>query len=155
MELTLQVDSREKAHAIAKIIAEFERSGVKWFVSKLPVGDYISLDNPRLAIDRKQSLSEVYNNLCQQHERFKAELVRANDLGIKLIILVEHGGAIRGIEDVPKWNNPRLRYSPYAWSGGRLYKTMRTVADRYGVTWEFCDKRHTGKRIIEILRGEK
>ena len=151
--MVIQIDSREKAHAIIKILAEFERSGVKWFVSKLPVGDYISLDNPRFAIDRKQSLSEVYGNLCQQHERFKAELLRANDLGIKLIVLVEHGGAIRSLESVREWNNPRLKYSPYAWNGERLYGVMRTVADRYGVAWEFCDKRQTGRRIIELLKG--
>lgn len=154
MELTVQIDSREHAHAITKILAEFDRRGVKWFVSKLPVGDYISLDNPRLSIDRKQSLSEVYNNLCQQHKRFKAELIRANELGIKLIILVEHGGAIRSLESVREWTNPRLKYSPYAWNGERLYGVMRTVADRYGVEWEFCDKRQTGRRIIEILGGK-
>ena len=36
---------------------------------------------------------------------------------------------------------------------------MRTMADRYGVAWEFCDKRQTGRRILEILQeginGEK
>ena len=42
--MDIQIDSREKAKAIQKIISTFDRRGVNWFVSKLPVGDYISLD---------------------------------------------------------------------------------------------------------------
>ena len=80
--------------------------GVKHFVSKLPVGDYISLDNARLAIDRKRNLQELCGNLCQQHERFRRELERARDLGIKLVFLVEHSRSIRTLSDVRHWQNP-------------------------------------------------
>lgn len=149
----IQVDSREKAHAITKILAEFDRQGVEHFVSKLWVGDYASLDNPRKVIDRKQSLSELYGNLCQDQKRFIAELTRAQAAGIELIILIEHGGKIKSIEDVKNWNNPRLKVSPYAWDGLRMYKTMLTVQSKYGVRFEFCTKAQTGKRIIEILKG--
>lgn len=149
--LTCQIDSREKARAIQKILAEFDRQGVKHFVSKLPVGDYISLDNPRLSVDRKQSLSEVASNVGQDHARFKRELERAQEYGIKLVFLVEHGGGIRTLDDVPNWNNPRLKDHPLALSGERLHKIMLTMANRYGIEWQFCDKRCTGKRIIEIL----
>lgn len=147
------VDSREKARAIAKIIAEFDRQGVKHYSTKAFVGDYMSIDNPRVAIDRKQSLSELYCNLCQDHKRFIAELTRAQAAGIELIILVEHGGSIKTIEDVKNWNNPRLKVSPYAWDGLRMYKVMMTVQSKYGVRFEFCAKAQTGKRIIEILSG--
>ena len=98
--MTIQVDSREKARAIQKIIFEFDKQGVKHFVSKLPVGDYMNLDNPRIVIDRKQSLSELCGNVCQGHERFRAELERANEYGIKLIVLCEHGGKIKTLKDV-------------------------------------------------------
>jgi predicted SnoaL-like aldol condensation-catalyzing enzyme len=101
------IDSREKAKAIQKIIAEFDRQGVRYAVSKLFVGDYQSLDDARLVIDRKQSLTELCGNVCQQHARFKAELVRAQEMGIKLIILVEHGGKITSLEAVKEWVNPR------------------------------------------------
>lgn len=151
--MTIWVDSREKAHAIEKILTEFNRQGVEHFVSKLYVGDYMSLDNPRRVIDRKMSLSELYCNLCQDHKRFVAELSRAQAAGIELIILVEHGGSIKTIEDVKNWNNPRLKVSPYAWDGLRMYKTMLTVQGKYGVRFEFCTKAQTGKRIIEILNG--
>ena len=98
--LTIQIDSREKARAIKNIVKEFESQGVRYYVSKLFVGDYMSLDNPRLIIDRKQNLSEVVSNMTQGHERFRNELIRAKDHGIKLIILVEHSSLIKSKEDV-------------------------------------------------------
>ena len=150
--MQIQIDSREKAKAIQKILAEFDRQGVGYFVSKLYVADYVNLDNPRLAIDRKQNLSEVYSNLCHEHKRFTDELLRASSAGIRVIVLVEHGG-VKSIEDVAAWYNPRLRTSPYAWDGRRLYKTMVTVAAKYGVEWQFCSKNQTGRRIIELLQG--
>lgn len=151
--MTIQIDSREKARAIQKILAEFEKQDIKHFVSKLPVGDYISLDNPRFAIDRKQSLAEVAVNVGQDHARFKRELERAVEYGIKLIFLVEHGGSIKTLEDVQNWVNPRLKEHPLALTGPRLYKIMLTMQNKYGIEWHFCDKRCTGKRIIELLGG--
>lgn len=149
-----QIDSREKARAIQKILAEFENQGIKHFVSKLPVGDYINLDNPKIAIDRKQSLAEVAVNVGQDHARFKRELERAQEYGIHLIFLVEHGGTIKTLEDVQNWNNPRLKEHPLALTGPRLYKIMLTMQNKYGIEWLFCDKRCTGKRIIGLLSAE-
>ena len=73
----IQIDSREKARAIKDIVAEFDRQGITHPVSKLMVGDYMNYDNPRLIIDRKQNLSELCNNVCNDHERFRRELVLA------------------------------------------------------------------------------
>lgn len=149
--MIIQTDSREKARAIQKILSEFDKQGIKHFVSKLPVGDYINLDNPRVAIDRKQSLAEVAVNVGQDHARFKRELERAQEYGIHLIFLVEHGGTIHELDDVQNWNNPRLKEHPLALTGPRLYKIMLTMQNKYGIEWLFCDKRCTGKRIIELL----
>ena len=151
--MIIQVDSREKPKAITNILTTFDRNSIKYFVSKLPVGDYMTLDNARLVIDRKQNLSELCTNVCQQHERFKAELIRANELGIVLIVLCEHGGSIRSMQDVLIWQNPRLRVHPYAMSGKRLHSVLSTISSKYSVRFEFCDKRSTGKRIIELLHG--
>lgn len=152
--MTIQIDSREKARAIQKIIATFDKRGVKWFISKLPVGDYMSLDNPRLIIDRKQNLSELCNNVCQQHKRFRAELERANEYGIKLVVLCEHGKNIKSLSDVMQWVNPRLKKSPMAVSGERLYKILSAMSQKYNVDFLFCTKAETGQRIIELLRGD-
>ena len=154
IRITIQIDSREKAHAIQKIIATFGSAGLQYFVSKLPVGDYMSLDNPRLVIDRKQNLSELCGNVCQQHKRFVAELIRANQYGIKIVILCEHGGSVRSIDDVMRWKNPRIKVSPMAVSGERLYKILTAISKKYDVDFVFCDKRSTGKEIIRILSGD-
>ena len=37
--------------------------------------------------------------------------------------------------------------------GDVLFKVMQTMTRKYGVKWAFCDKRQTGKRIIDILSG--
>ena len=167
--MQIMIDTREKQHAIKRILSEFEKHGIQSISSKLYVGDYMSLDNPRLIIDRKQNLQELCGNVCQQHERFKRELLRAMDAGIQLIILVEHGQGINNIEDVYFWKNPRKhevrfrtvngkreRYvvSAKAVDGDQLYKSLCTIRDRYNVRFEFCEKKDTGKKIIELLGGK-
>lgn len=164
--MNIQIDSREKARAIRNIIKTFDEAGVNHFSSKLLVGDYMNLDNPRLIIDRKQNLQELCGNICQQHERFKRELARAVQVGIQLVILVEHGSDIKSLEDVYFWKNPRKHEVRWKWQDGRrvkyvvsakaidgsqLYKSLCTIRDRYNVRFEFCEKKDTGRKIIRIL----
>ena len=150
--MVIQIDSREKAKAIKKILAEFEKQEVNYYTSKLWAGDYMSLDNPRVIVDRKQNLSELCQNVCQDHDRFRRELVRAQDNGIQLIILVEHGKDIESLEDIIFWENPRLKKSPKATTGQTLYNILTTLQRKYGVRFEFCTKEQTGKRIVELLK---
>lgn len=150
MRPTIQIDSREKK--FKHITDSFDRDGVKWFISKLVVGDYINLDAPRLAIDRKQNLQELVGNICQQHERFRAELLRALDLGIRLIFLVEHSKSIRCLSDVRHWKNPRLKMSPMALDGFELYRRLVTLENKYGTQFYFCAPEETGQRIVQLLR---
>ena len=149
--MIIQIDSREKSKAITKIIAHFDKNKIKHISSKLYVGDYSNMDNPRIVIDRKQSLGELCNNVCQDHKRFTDELKRAADAEIKLIILCEHGGAIKTLDDVKGWNNPRLRVSPLAVSGERLNRILLTMSKKYNVEFLFCDKRRTGAEIVRLL----
>ena len=149
--MTIQIDTREKERAVKKILAEFDRRNITHISSKLYVGDYMSFDNPRVIIDRKQNLLEICTNVCQQKKRFTAELARASQAGIKLIILCEHSKDIKTLDDVKKWVNPRLKESPMAVSGERLYKILLSLKNRYNVEFEFCDKINTGSRIIELL----
>ena len=163
--MIIQIDSREKARAIQKIIEEFDRQGIKHPVSKLMVGDYMNYDNPRVIVDRKQNLTEVCSNVCQDHDRFRRELVLAKENGIQLIILCEHGKDIKSLEDVIFWKNPRSEKRKKidgkwqtvhinAMKGDVLYKILTTLEEKYGVRFEFCDKDETGKRIVELLEIE-
>lgn len=162
--MIIQIDSREKARAIKNIVAEFDKRGIIHPVSKLMVGDYMNYDNPRLIIDRKQNLTELCSNVCQDHERFRRELLLAQENEIKIIFLVEHGNGINCLEDVIWWNNPRRfkrvidqvtgkwkEVETKAMQGETLYKILRTQERKYGCRFLFCDKKDTGKRIIELL----
>lgn len=149
--MTIQVDTREKPQAIKTITAAFDRKGVQWFRSKLTVGDYMSLDDARLVIDRKRRLEELCGNCGSDRERFKAELEKAKTLGIKLIILVEHGPLIKSLDDVKQWKNPLLKTIPNAMTGERLSYLMNVVSRKYGVDFHFCQKCQTGNKILELL----
>lgn len=147
----IQVDTREKPHAIRQILAEFKRQKVEFFIRKLDEGDYMSDRNPFLCIDRKQNLNELCMNIAQEEARFCRELQRATDKGIHLVILCEHSSVIKGFDDLRKWQNPRIRTSRYAISGEELYRRMYLLQKRYDVEFQFCTKEQTGKRIIQIL----
>ena len=137
--MVICVDTREKPRAISRILAEFDRQGVKYVRFGITFADYFNPLMPGLVIDRK---------------RFVREIERCKAAGCRMIVLVEHGNRIRKLEDVISWKNPRLRESPYAVSGERLFKIMKAMADYYGIEWRFCNKQSTGKKIIEILGGE-
>ena len=150
------VDTREKPRAIVRILSEFDRQGVEYVRRALNFADYADPDRlPGIVIDRKQNLIEVASNVTIDRKRFVREIERCNRAGCRLIVLIEHGGQIRRLEDVIRWKNPRLRESPYAVSGERLYKIMKAMEGYYGIRWMFCDKRSTGKKIIEILGGDQ
>lgn len=159
-------DTREKKPELARIEHQFNQLGVQSFRSKLYVGDYQSLDDARLVIDRKKDLLELCGNVAQQHERFRAELMRAKEAGIHIVILCEHGDGIKTLEDVYFWINPRtiptewvmqdghpvkVAKSPNGVTGPQLYKCLTTIRDRYDVEFVFCSKDETGARIVQIL----
>ena len=151
--MVIHVDTREKERAIVRIMKTFQTDGVEVVRRALPFGDYLNPDRPETVIDRKQTLIEVANNLVQDRVRFLREVDRANRSGCRLIVLVEHSNRIRRLEDVIRWKNPRLKESPYAVSGERLFKIMSAMGNYYHFEFDFCDKIHTGRRIIELLGG--
>lgn len=170
--MTINVDTREHANEWKRIQKQFDEIGIQYFRSKLYVGDYMSLDNARLVVDRKKDLQELCGNVCQQHERFKKELLRAAEAGIQIVFLVEHGPDVVELEDVYFWQNPRkheIRWrvnrqtgqrekyfiSPKAVDGKQLYKSLCTIRDRYGAQFRFCTKDQTGRKIMEILSNGK
>lgn len=167
--MQIQIDTREHKRELERIESQLQALGVDYFKSKLYVGDYMNLDNPRLVIDRKKDLLELCGNVCQQHERFRAELIRAKEHGIKLIVLVEHGPDINSLEDVYFWQNPRTKPSKWVIRNGhpvkvpekgggiqgeQLYRSLCTIRDRYGVTFAFCEKENTGAEIVRLLGGD-
>ena len=156
--MIIQIDTREKPKAIQRILKDFKEHDVKFFSSKLYVGDYMNPKKPDVVVDRKQNLSEICANVgsnAAEHERFRAEIQRANEIGIKVIVLIEHGRGYTSLNDVKFWQNPRLKESPKATSGDKLYKILRTMCDKYDMEVTFCEKDETGRRIRELLSDDE
>lgn len=153
---TIQIDSREKARAIGKILNTFDENNLTYIVSKLHVGDYMQYGHPELIVDRKQHLSELAGNMCStqvdkdgnKYNRFRDELKEAKRLGTKIVILVEDD-KINDFEDVKNWSSKFSKVK-----GETLYKAMKTMeseTDKYNVEFMFCKKEETGQKIIELL----
>lgn len=141
------VDTRERKWDHVR--AWFERFEVKYTIQKLDYGDYMVPGGP-VSVDRKQNLDELAANLCtNDSRRFWNELRNAKKNGIRIVILCEHGGSIRQVQDVLGW---RSHYSKI--TGQQLYRAMFQAAAAYGIEFRFCDKRSTARRIVEILEEE-
>lgn len=148
-----------------------DREDIRVVRTKLVVGDYALPTTQEVVVDTKYGLSEVYGNLVQDHERFRRECILAQELGIRLIVLVEQG-EIADLSHVHDWHNPRYErymYIKAAHENGKMMRTklppkapidserlqnmMQTMSEKYGVEWQFCRKSETGFRICEILMG--
>lgn len=148
------VDTREKPKAIAQILADFERAGVKYDSSKLYFGDYADYNKPGRVIDRKQTIAELAKNCTGEHERFRAELERAKAVGAELIILVEQNRfkergrwvRVEDISDLMLWESPHSTIR-----GEKIYRVLSSWCAKYDLRVEFCDKRQTGKKILELI----
>jgi len=148
--MRVYIDTREKPKAIQKIVAYFDKQGIQHESKALKTGDYMLEGQERLVVDRKQSLQELSANLLSRDRaRFYREVKRARAEGIKLIILCEHGRDIKRIEDVKNWKNPYGKVT-----GKALMDAIYRCSIAYGVEFLFCEKRNTGKRIIELLTEE-
>lgn len=164
-------DTRNQPGKHKNIHAFADQNGIRIVRTKLVCGDYSLPTSQEICVDTKYGLQEVYGNLVQDHERFRRECVLAQELGIRLVVLVEEPG-IEDIDHVKEWRNPRYeRYMMLkeAHKHGRYLGTklppkapltslrlqimMQTMSEKYGVEWQFCRKSETGLRICEILMG--
>ena len=169
--MTIIEDVGQKQGQHENIRLHCEGKGIILRRQKLNTGDYILA--PRIAVDTKQGMGEVYGNLVQDHDRFRNECVRAQEDGTVLVILIENDEGMRCLDDVEFWDNPRVHkyYEEYAWAlaarkngktvklpappinNKRLIKMMETMTERYGVQWMFCSYEETGAKVVEILSG--
>lgn len=149
--MRLYEDSRQKKGRHENIKKYCEKNGIELVRAKLDVGDYMLDLKGKCSVDTKSDLSELSHNLlnAKDHSRFWKEIRRAREQGIKLIILCEHGGGIKSIKDVARWND---KYSGV--SGRTLMNEIYRVSISYGVEFIFCSKRQTARKIIEILESE-
>lgn len=169
--MTIIEDTGQKKGEHTNISDYCQKAGIILRRQKLNVGDYIIA--PKVSVDTKQGMSEVYGNLIQDHDRFRAECVRAMEDGTQLYILIENDDGMRCVDDVISWINPRVDeyYTKYSFalaarrhgksihipsppvSNKRLIRIMETMTERYGVQWVFCRPEETGETVIRLLGG--
>lgn len=150
------VDSREKPKAIERTLECFRDQEITYEVSKLLFGDYMDYNNPGLVIDRKQNIAELAKNCTVEHERFRRELERAQKAGATLIVLVEQNRykdrdewiQVESISDLIRWSSPHTQIR-----GEKIYRVLASWTAKFPLRVEFCDKRSTGRKILEILYG--
>ena len=140
----ITIDSREKPDKIKHITSYFEAIGLHYIRSKLYTGDYTLTQNQSTVIDRKQSLLELAGNLGKQHDRFRREALRAQEIGARFIVLIEEATTL---EKVHEWQHKRSQFK-----GETLQKIMQTMSQKYQVEWVFCNKADTAQKIVKILK---
>ena len=149
-------DSRQQANKHELKHKRWAELGVPLTRSKIVVGDYCL--PPRRAVDTKASMQEIAQNIGggkAEHNRFINELKLAKQIGCDLYVLIENEERINTIEDVRRWHNPRLEYSPKAITGERLAKAMSTIQERYGCTFMFCSPDESAEIIIDLLTARE
>lgn len=163
--MIIQQDTRQKQKHHLNKEKWFENHGIKIVNSKCIVGDYIIPSDGSISVDTKKDIGELYSNLIQQHDRFVRELSLAQELGIKLYILVENEDGIKDIQGIINWKNPQY----FVWlkkqrqgikcrrpvPNQQLLKMMATIQKKYGCEFVFCSPYEAAERIIELLtKGE-
>ena len=157
MSKLLLIDTREKPKAIQGIIKTLDEARIPHASTKLLFGDYMDYNRPSIVIDRKQNIAELAKNCTWEHDRFRAELERAKAANARLIILVEQNRYkdrdkwihVESIEDIMLWSSPHTTIR-----GEKVFRVLRSWMSKYDIDVQFCDKRQTGRRILEIIYGE-
>lgn len=150
----------------------FEENGVELRRCCLYVGDYTLPANQSICIDTKNSIQELVQDMQTDHVRFRAELQRAQEAGIKLYILVENdfqwisqkknifNTPVTCIKDLFRWKNPRAfifkggkQAYPNCAKGSWLAKCCMTCESKYGCKFVFCKPEESAETIIKILEN--
>ena len=130
----------------------WKANGVKVVRSKLIVGDYSF--PPSVSVDTKASLMEITQNLCgsiQEKRRFTTECKKAQEIGCKLVFLIETG-QVKELEDLFD-RNIALKSGQYI-PGVQVARAMSVMSERYGVEFIFCPGKKAAEKVIDILESK-
>lgn len=157
--MILLEDTRNQAGKHKNIKKQIEAMGHKIARSKLYVGDYQLANNGSVCVDTKSGVLELAMDICRDHRRFSAECKKAQEAGIRLVILTEEAlppGGLAGWKS-PVWHTTTDRHKagePISKvSPETLFKAIHTMSSKYGVEFHFCHKDETGQCLMDILTG--
>jgi hypothetical protein len=123
---------------------------LKTKVDTLPFGDY-KLDAPdnvtcNCYIERK-SASDLFGTLSSGFERFKREILRSQEAGANLIVVVEST-----LENIAKFPYTRPVFGKIGTSPEYLYHGMREIIQEFpNVQFLFVKDREESSRVIEKI----
>lgn len=110
---------------------------------KLVVGDYTT---PQLLnkfhVERKSG-EDLYGTLTKGNVRFRRELIRAADLEIKLVVLIEMS---EKNFIAKKFSGPERQFKSES-----LQKLIATFTEKYKLRFIWCKNRATAKRKLLTL----
>lgn len=159
-------DTRNQVGKHRNIQMYCNRHGITIVRKCLNVGDYMLSEdgeNPsgNVSVDTKMDLLELCKDvMSNDHRRFRNECIRAQEAGIKLVVLVEEYPPFGKVDlwDVPRFNtsnkwhksgDPMTLVDPKTFS-----KALETMTMKYGVVFRFCHRRQSPNRLIKYLKGE-
>lgn len=168
--ITIIQDTRQQAGKDDHVLEYFESQGIRLIRSKLYVGDYALAHNMKTIVDRKKDLVECGSNICnkEDHERFREELKKAQEIGIKLYILIEDEH-IYNLDGVKYYQCPRYKSNQYKVVNGQrilvhkkgdkmcqvnfeaLGKAMKTMEEKYGCKFMFSKRADFGANVLKLL----
>lgn len=112
----------------------------------LSIGDYACRFKdgtiPAVRFERK-SVGDLFGTMTHGYKRFKAEMKRAQDEGIRLILIIE-----APLGDV------RQGYGHSQFDGSSMEQKLFTMMIRYGLHTVFCsDRREMSRYILEYFKA--
>lgn len=150
-------DTRQHAGKHDEKHADMAASGFEPRFSKVYVGDYQM--PPNAAVDTKRSIAELASNVWQQHDRFRRELVRAQEAGIHLIILVENDQGVTDLVTLASWIEPQRDFNRRKNAQRRIYgstlaKACASMEKKYGCEFAFCKPSEAGQTVLRLLGAD-
>lgn len=172
-EIYLIEDTRQQQGKHLFKDSYFKFNNIKVLKSKLPFGDYSLYGDMSLVIDTKKDIMEVAQCLMQGHERFRKEIVGANNFNTGIIILIEENVKYTFKTLISDYKIPCYKTKGFKKANGKsimthyqgqpmarfniesVVKTMLTMQEKYGVLFMFTTKEKCGEDIINILSKDR
>lgn len=137
-------DSRNKKGKHNNIFRHCKQNNIEIQRKVLNVGDYM-LPQGTIAVDTKQSIEELANDLYRDQKAFNKKYKKCLKDGIKLVVLVEE--EIKDLNDLVKWQSQHGRIN-----GRYLIEMIHTIQVSYGVRFVFCSPKKTAQTLFELLK---
>lgn len=141
--MVLLCDTRQKAHKHLNIEGYCRKHNIAMIPQCLNVGDY-QLQGGQVCVDTKKDLLELAQDLHRDKLAFNKKYKKCYKDGVKLIVLIEE--PIKCTRDIVSWQSKYTKIT-----GRYLFDMITDLRMSYGIRFVFCDKRDTGRVLIELL----